>query len=72
MAQSPIRVDTNIVGTKRLFSQNSDDDAEPSVAAEEQESLGIPGLPAFLNLPLPGKSNRERRLVNVVNVERLG
>ncbi|KAL1973959.1 hypothetical protein VTN31DRAFT_5519 [Thermomyces dupontii] len=53
MAQSPIRVDTNIVGTKRLFSQNSDDDAEPSVAAEEQESLGIPGLPAFLNLPLP-------------------
>lgn len=68
MAQSPIRVDTNIVGMKRSFSQNGDDDAEPSATADERESLGIPGLPAFLNLTMPGKSNLER----AGNVERIG
>jgi hypothetical protein len=59
MAQSPIRIDTSVHGTKRGFSDEGNGDSENSSALEfedpAQGETGLPGLPPFLNLPLPGQ-----------------
>ncbi|KAL1964089.1 hypothetical protein VTN77DRAFT_7507 [Rasamsonia byssochlamydoides] len=49
MAHSSVRVDTNVHGTKRGFSQEEDE----ALSAVEQEpgAGGPPSLPPFLNLP---------------------
>jgi protein-tyrosine phosphatase len=60
MAQSPIRIDTDIHGTKRGLpydgSEGSDYLAVPDEdQVDTQTTASIPGLPPFLNLPYTGE-----------------
>lgn len=61
MAQSPIRIDTDIHGTKRGLPYDWSDGSDQLGAADEDQTDGstfasFPGLPPFLNLPFTGEN----------------
>lgn len=60
MAQSPIRIDTDIHGTKRGLPYDGSEGSEFLAVPDEdqldtQPTASIPGLPPFLNLPYTGE-----------------